>query len=206
LKQAIKRRLKQGLIVLVVLAGLYLSRSWTLPCFARFLDVSEPPQRASAVMILGGGTDVRPFIAAALVKAKLADKVLVGQIKLSPEGEDGLVEPEHEIIVKVLLARGVSREDIILLPGTVASTLDEAQALADYLDQHPDDSVSVVTTSWHTRRARWIFERTLEGRSSQVHFVAAPTERFDENNWWTTEEGIFVVDEYIKLGYYCLKH
>ena len=206
MKQTIKYRLKQGLVVLAIFAGLYFSRSWTLPYVAQFLDVSEPPKRASAVMVLGGGTDLRPFIAAALVKAKLADKVLVAPIKLSPEAEDGVVEPEHEIIIKVLLARGVSRDDIIVLPAVVENTYDEAQALADYLDHNPDCSVTVVTTSWHTRRARWIFDKALEGRSSQVYFVAAPTERFDENNWWTTEEGLYVVDEYLKLGYYFLKY
>ena len=95
---------------------------------------------------------------------------------------------------------------LFCFPRTVENTFDEAQALADYLDHNPDCSVSVVTTSWHTRRARWTFDKALEGRSSQIHFVAAPTERFDENNWWTTEEGIFIVNEYIKLGYYCLKY
>jgi uncharacterized SAM-binding protein YcdF (DUF218 family) len=206
LKQTVKRRLKQGSVVLAIFAGLYLSRSWILPPIARFLDVSAPPQRTAAVMVLGGGSDVRPFIAAALVNAKLADKVLVAPIKLSPEAEDGMAEPEHEIIVKVLLARGVSRANIVLLPATVDSTYDEAQALANYLDQNPDCSVSVVTTSWHTRRARWIFDRTLAERSCQVHFVAAPSERFDENNWWTTEDGIFIADEYLKLGYYFFKY
>jgi uncharacterized SAM-binding protein YcdF (DUF218 family) len=160
-KQTIKRRLKQGLVVLAICVGLYLSRSWTLPPVARFLDVSEPPRRTSAVMVLGGGTDLRPFIAAALVKAKLADKVLVAPIKLSPEAEDGVFEPEHEVIIKVLLARGVAQDDIILLPATVENTFDEAQALAEYLGHNPDCSVSVVTTCWHTRRARWIFARTL---------------------------------------------
>jgi uncharacterized SAM-binding protein YcdF (DUF218 family) len=206
LKEAIKYRLKQLLVVLVIFGVFYFSRSWTLPYVARFLDVSETPQKTSAVMVLGGGTDVRPFIAAALVKAKLADKVLVAPIKLSPEAEDGVVEPEHEIIIKILVARGVARENIVLLPDTVESTFDEARGLSKYMEQNPESTVSVVTTSWHTRRARWIFANALAERSSQIRFVAAPTERFDENNWWTTEQGLFIVDEYIKLGYYCFKY
>jgi uncharacterized SAM-binding protein YcdF (DUF218 family) len=206
LKEAIKYRLKQLLVVLVIFGVFYFSRSWTLPYVARFLDVSETPQKTSAVMVLGGGTDVRPFIAAALVKAKLADKVLVAPIKLSPEAEDGVVEPEHENIIKILVARGVARENIVLLPDTVESTFDEARGLSKYMEQNPESTVSVVTTSWHTRRARWIFANALAERSSQIRFVAAPTERFDENNWWTTEQGLFIVDEYIKLGYYCFKY
>jgi uncharacterized SAM-binding protein YcdF (DUF218 family) len=190
----------------VFFASLYFSRTWTLPYVARFLDVSELPKRTYAVMILGGGNDTRPFVAAALVKAKLAEKVLLVTTRFEFEAEDGSMRADHEITINVLLARGVPRDDIIVLPGFVENTFDEAQALAKYLEKNPECSVCVVTTSWHTRRAKWVFDRTMKGRFSPNQFVAAPTERFDENNWWTTEQGVYVVDEYLKLAYYWLKY
>jgi uncharacterized SAM-binding protein YcdF (DUF218 family) len=193
------RRLAVALLVAFLL-GAYLARGWLLPPVAYFLDVSEPPRPVDAVLVLGGGADDRPFVAAALVRAGLARRVLVSSVQLSPENEDGLVPPEHEVTRRALLARGVPAEDIVLLPGACGSTQDEARALAHFLDAEPDTRVAVVTHGLHTRRARRLFRRVLGGRSGQVMFVAAPCDRFSADDWWRSEDGFSAyATEYLKL-------
>ena len=76
------RRALAALMLLAVLLGLYLARAELLPPVARFLDVSEPPVVVDDVMVLGGGSDTRPFIAAALVKSGKARQVLIPTVKL----------------------------------------------------------------------------------------------------------------------------
>jgi uncharacterized SAM-binding protein YcdF (DUF218 family) len=192
-------------VLLAVWAGLYFARAALLPPVARFLDVSEPPFSVHDVMVLGGGSDTRPFIAAALVKAGKARQVLVPTVKPSLNAEQGIGPPEHEIICRVLRARGVPAAAIVQLPGAVASTANEARALAEFLDANPEHTVAVVTNTFHTRRARWIFQRTLGQRAGQVHFVAAPTDGFDENTWWQSEDGFHCyAQEYVKLGFHWL--
>jgi uncharacterized SAM-binding protein YcdF (DUF218 family) len=194
------------LVVAILLLGLYLARGRLLPAAARFLDVSEPPREVDAVMVLGGGASTRPFVAAALVRAGLARRALVPSVHLFPDQEDGLSPPEDEVLRRVLHVRGVPDDAVTTLPGEVDSTRDEARALARFLDGEPGATVAVVTNGFHTRRARMLFRHELGERIAQVHFVAAPTDRFDDDNWWRHEEGFnCYASEYFKLVYYGLR-
>jgi uncharacterized SAM-binding protein YcdF (DUF218 family) len=158
-------------------------------------------------MVLGGGEETRPFVAAALVKAGLAGKVLVPKASPSLDGEVGILPPAHEVSRSVLRHRGVADADIVILDRPVLDTYGEAVALAEFLDSAPGARVSVVTNDFHTRRARWVFRHVLGARASQVSFVAAPNERFFEASWWQFEDGFhLVVGEYLKLAYYVLRY
>jgi uncharacterized SAM-binding protein YcdF (DUF218 family) len=192
--------------VAVVLLGLYLARGWILPAAARLLDVSEPPRKVDAVMVLGGGATTRPFVAAALVRAGLARRALVSNPRLSGEQEDGLRPSEAEVIRRALRARGVPDDAVVTLPGEVDSTRDEAQALGRFLEVEPDATVAVVTNGFHTRRARMLFRHELGDRMAQVQFVGAPTDGFGTDDWWRCEGGFCCyATEYFKLVYYGLR-
>ena len=194
-----RRRCLLALVLILVLAG-YLARGLLLTSVARFLDVSEPPRQSDAVLVLGGGANDRPFVAAALVRSGLATQVLVPTVHLSSENREGLGPPEHEVICGALRARGLPPDRITLLPGECGSTLDEARSLARFLDSKPGATVTVVTHAFHTRRARRLFRRILGDRIQQVHFVAAPCDRFTAEDWWQSEDGFATyTTEYIKL-------
>jgi uncharacterized SAM-binding protein YcdF (DUF218 family) len=176
---------------------------YLLPAAARFLDVSEPPRAVDCVMVLGGGSETRPFVAAALVKAGLAKRVLLATARNAPEVQDGVFPPEHEIARRVLVGRGVPAEAVVVLPGECDSTIDEAHALGRFLDREPGVSVAVVTSGYHTRRARGLFRKVLGRRMAGVMFVAAPTDGFDETNWWRYRAGVRTyLNEYVKLAFY----
>jgi uncharacterized SAM-binding protein YcdF (DUF218 family) len=205
------RRGRRWLLRLALLAAagvaLYTAAPWYLPAAARALDVSAPPSRVDYVMVLGGGHETRPFVAAALVKAGLAGGVLLPNVKPSPEAEDGLAPPEHEMTSAILVRRGVSPDGITVLPGEVNSTSDEAQSLAAFLADKPSCSVAVVTNHFHTRRASWVFKKALGPKAGQVRFVGAPVDGFDETNWWHHEAGVTsYLTEYVKLPYYWLRY
>ena len=101
---------------------------------------------------------------------------------------------------QVLLKRGVPAEAIVLLPGEVNSTADEARALKRYLEEHAGRRVAVVTNDYHTRRARWIFRNEIGDRAADLAFFGAPTDDFDAHDWWRSETGFRCYsDEYVKL-------
>src|SRR5262249_23505078 len=105
-----------------------------------------------------------------------------------------------------LLGRGVPPGRVVALPGECDSTLDEAHALARFLDAEPETTVAVVTHGYHTRRARSLFRRVLGGRGARVRFVAAPTDHFSADDWWCSEEGFAAyLTEYAKLLLYTLR-
>ena len=166
-----------------------------------------PPQKADAVVLLNGGLNTRPFVAAALVHGGWAPKILLNTVAAHPSEISGAVPPYFEITLKVLDYGGVPRDRVVLLDSAAATTFDEAKAVADYLADHPAKRLMIVTEGPHTRRARWIFQRVLAGRPVEIEMVSAPADEFDSENWWRSEEGfLFVVSEYFKLFYYGLRY
>lgn len=202
-----RRPLVLGCLILAfAFAGLYLARGRLLPELARWLDVGETPQPADCVMVMPGGESTRPFVAAAIVKAGLAETVLIPEVMTSPVVEEGILPPLHEINRRVLRHRGIPQEDIRILDGSSDSTFGDTRALGAFLDASPEARVMVVTSDYHTRRTRWTVTRLLGERARRVTFVSAPTEDFRLDRWWQVEEGFMaVVGEYMKLTYYVLR-
>ena len=100
-------------------------------------------------------------------------------------------------------------EKIIVLPfpGGVTSTFDEASAVRQYVAAHQTYRIILVTSAFHTRRARWIFEKVLAGLPVRLEMVAVPYAGFDQTNWWKNETGLITLNnEYIKWFYYLFKY
>ncbi|MBW3596947.1 MAG: YdcF family protein [Planctomycetes bacterium] len=199
--------MRRGTFLALVLGALYVSRAETLPWLSRFFNVGQTPVPVEYVLVLNGNPQTRPFVAAAMYNSGLAGEVLVTQAGPTPETEDGLVLREDEIIRQVLVARGVPVEKIRILPGEIASTYDEARSLQRFLDQRPGATFAVVTDDFHTRRARWIFHKVLEGKSDWMHFVAAPLDDVQPETWWRTERGATIyLSELVKFAYYVVRY
>jgi uncharacterized SAM-binding protein YcdF (DUF218 family) len=187
-----------ALVVLLTAAGLF--RSWWLPPVGRFLDDSDLPRKTDAIYVLGGGADTRPFVAAALVKRGYSDRVLLPSVHQRDEDRAQGFEPNHEVMRRVLVARGVAPGKITLLPDDCESTEQEAQAVAKFLALHSETTLMVVTSDFHTRRTRMLFRRYLGAHAANVVFVAAPTDGFSPETWWQTAHGFDTyVTEYCKL-------
>jgi GrpB-like predicted nucleotidyltransferase (UPF0157 family) len=111
------------------------------------LDLISP---ADAVVVRGGGYDVRPFVAADLYKKGLAHKVLVSQV----EG-DGPTKirtlPNGELNVKLVRKLGVPDSAIEIFGKGSKNTWDEAVALRDWTKQHPTSALIIPTEVFFAR-------------------------------------------------------
>ena len=197
-----KRRLARcAAVVGVFLLAAWFSSPWTLPAAARFLDCSDPPQHSDYILLLGGDVGLRPFAAARLLHDGWAERILITQPVLTGERFEGQPS-ERGLTERILLHEGVKLEQIVALPHDVLTTADEAEALAEFLEVHPQATVTVLTSRYHTRRAKLIFGRALGERAGQLRFLGTPSDYFDDSNWWRTEEGTRAyVLEYAKLAY-----
>ena len=66
-------------------------------------------------------------------------------------------------------------------------------------------SSRVVTSDYHTRRARWAVRHVLQDLGDQVCLVSAPSERFAASDWWRRETGfVAIAGENLKLAGYVL--
>ncbi len=203
-----QRRLRRWLLATLLLAvALWLVRIPLLRGAGRYLNVSDHPQPVDCILVLGGGCNSRPFAAAALYKAGWSPRVLLTQVKPSPAVEDGIIPPEEAIARAVLLRRGVPATAITLLPGPCDSTFDEAERVAGFLAEHPEARVGIVTTDYHTRRARWIFRKVLKQYGDRIIVFGIPADGIDSENWWRTEAGLNAyVNEYVKFAFYVVRY
>ncbi|MDP7304420.1 MAG: ElyC/SanA/YdcF family protein, partial [Pirellulaceae bacterium] len=198
---------RRKLIIVAVLAigGLVLisQRRLLLPPLADWLDVGISPTRADYIMVLPGHSETRPFVAASWVRLGLADQVLLPRTRSSGDIEDGIIPPTHEIEAAVMECCGLHKEQVVILPGESASTFDDAQALAAFIAGQPEARVAIVTSGFHTRRARWVFRQRIPELMDRIQFVSAPNPGFHAKRWWRTPRGLDTVcSEYLKLLFY----
>jgi uncharacterized SAM-binding protein YcdF (DUF218 family) len=184
-----------------VLAGLAAFHAPLLTGYARLFRVDDPAP-GDAIVVLLGGLGHRPQHAAALYRRGLAPRVLLATL------EDGIWPfDETRETVRALVEAGVPRDAITVLPRRCESTRDEAVAMRAEARRSGMRGITVVTSAFHTRRARWIFRRVFDGDPVAIHMAAVEGTRINETNWWHSDEGLITyVDETLKSVYYRLRH
>ena len=198
-----------GVVLLLLVIFAYAFRTSILTGVADYLIVSDKLQSADILFLLNGDYNTRPFYASDLYKQGLAPTIVIARSENTPAVDLGLVRNDTDIAVGVMEKLGVPAGKIFVLPipGGVTSTFDEAGALKQYIDANGVHSVILVTSAFHTRRAKWIFGRELAGLPVSLEMAAAPYPTFDQTNWWHNETGLITVNnEYIKLVFYFFKY
>ena len=107
------------------------------------------------------------------------------------------------------VVNGVPEWAVAIDETAVSSTFKEAVLLRRYMDEHPDTihSIIVVTDPYHSRRAKWIYEKVLgEG----IKVTSAPVEfsktQYSKDWWKDASSREFVWKEYLKYLYYILRY
>jgi uncharacterized SAM-binding protein YcdF (DUF218 family) len=208
-KRLARNLLVTGAIILLLVILVYALRAPILTGVANVLIVNTDPQPADIIFLLNGDYNTRPFRASELYKQGLAPLVVIARSENSPAVKMGLVPNDTDISVGVLEQTGVPSGKIVILPFSagVTSTFDEATALHRYIEATHIRRIILVTSSFHTRRASWIFKRELAGLPVTLEMVAVPYSTFDQTDWWKNESGLITLNnEYIKLVYYFFKY
>lgn len=188
-------------LAFLVLAGFGFSRP-VLSATAHILDVGSAPEQADLIFLLGGDIHSRPSRAAELYLQGLAPKVVMARASDSEATKIGAYPNETDATVLMLEKLGVPDSAIVVLtpPMGVSSTTAEGVELRKYLQENPADRVLVVTSTYHTRRARWQIRRQLRDIPVEIRMVAVEDPRFDASNWWRTEAGVLAYgEEYMKF-------
>ncbi len=174
------------LIFLVfVFAILYFARHPLLRAAGDFWIVDQTPEASDAIVILTGDNyDAdRAARAATLYKSGMAPRVVAtGKALRSYASSTDLMKRD-------LIERGVPAAAIDEFTHREDDTRDEAIALTEFIGSHKWKKILLVTSNYHTRRAQYIFERTLP-QGSQLRVVSAPDSEYDPNSWWRSRRGM----------------
>ena len=170
-------------------------------------------ERADVLVVLSGSSvyQERARWAARLFREGRAPRVVLTRDEHAGgwSQERGRTMLFYERAVEELERAGVPPERIEVLPGPVTSTYEEAVALRDYAAKSGARRLLVVTSAYHTRRARWTFDRVLRGGGVEVGIDAPPIGQQSPAplTWWLRPRGWSTVAmEYPKMIYYRLSY
>jgi uncharacterized SAM-binding protein YcdF (DUF218 family) len=178
-----------NLIILLFLVifcfALYLVRHPLLRFMAESWIIEDTLDKADALIVLGDDNFYADRVtrAAQLFREGKAPLVVASGRRLRPNA--GIAElMEHDLV-----ERGVPRDKIIRFSHDGDSTLEEAQSLVRIVKERKWHSVIVVTSNFHTRRARYIFLHVFP-QGMAVRVASARDGDFDPEDWWTRRKSI----------------
>lgn len=180
---------KLALIVIAALiAALILFREPLLARAGNALVASDPLREADAIVVLMGSVPDRIVHGAELYKEGYSRRLVMVRTK-EYEAYDimeeldldipGLVDINKDIALQL----GVPQKDIIVLDHGSDSTFDEAVAVKDYLEANNKTTVIVVTSKYHSARAKETFAR-VTGNDFEIILSPSPYDPFDPDQWW----------------------
>ena len=163
----------------------YLARHPLLRMAGGFWVVDEGPVASDAIVILGDDNynGDRATRAAELLKAGWAPRIVASGRGLRSYASIAELE-EHD-----LTDRGVPMTGIVRFAHRAENTRDEAAAISQLISSRGWKRIILVTSNYHTRRARYICERSFPA-GTELRVVAARDSDFDPENWWRTRLGI----------------
>jgi uncharacterized SAM-binding protein YcdF (DUF218 family) len=167
------------LFLFVFLVVLYVARRPLLRLAAESWVIEDPLQQSDAIIVLSDDNFFadRATRASELFRQHLAPGIVASGRRLRPSA--GIAElMEHD-----LTERGIPKDRILRFPHDADNTKEEAEALAPLVTEHHWHSVIVVTSNYHTRRARYIFQRIFPSDVT-VRIASARDGDFDPDHWW----------------------
>jgi uncharacterized SAM-binding protein YcdF (DUF218 family) len=178
-------RLTGLLVFAAFLCLLYLARHPLLRLAGNWWVVEDALAHADAIIVLGDDNFAgdRASRAAELFQAGWAPQVVASGRMLRPYA--GMAE----IIERDLKSRGVPAAATIRFEHKAANTIQEAQALRDLVLQRHWHSILVVTSNYHTRRARYTFRKVFPSGVS-VSMISAEDSEYLPNIWWQSRPGL----------------
>ena len=173
-----------------------------------WLVKEETPPHADAMVILMGSFPERVLQACDSWKSGLAGRIIIVEESMGPFSileEKGVnIVSNSEQAATSLTELGVPEDSIILLPGDALSTVDEALAVKKYLASTGSaDTIVLVSSPAHMRRASMIFRAALNEGSNSVYIGSVPSDysSFNPDKWWRRKEDIqSVISELVKIG------
>ena len=202
-----RRLLLRGALLLALIGTLLMGRHALLQQVGLALIDADSPEPTQALFVLAGGPIERGHTAAVLYHMGLAPKVYcTGELHYPILSMLGHRLNEAQLTQLVLQRAGVPAAAISVIPlGT--STVEETHDIFRYCLRHNLRHIAVVSTAQHTRRIALVMRPLAHRLGIRLRIYAAQPADYTPAQWYRAEAGLlFVVNEYLKLGYYLYKY
>ncbi len=172
-----------------------------------FLILDEELQKADAGLILMGSIADRVLTASELYRQGwvkeiyMVDNIQYGSEFLKPYGVH--IPNYADLSSDALYQLGLPDSVVFVIPGEASSTETEAKISVEFFRQHPAiDTILLISSASHTRRAKIIFEKTFRKNKLAVTVISVPSAYtgFHAKEWYRHRESAKqVFMEYTKL-------
>lgn len=172
------------LVFFCFLAFLYVLQRPLMRLAGQLWMVDDPVVQSDAIIVLGDDNYAgdRAFHAAELYRTGLAPVVVAsGRMLRANASVADLMEHDLESF-------GIPESSIVKFSHRARNTREEAETLDGLITSRGWRRILIVTSNYHARRARFIFQRVLPPEIS-VHVSGARDSDFDPAHWWETREG-----------------
>ncbi len=174
-----------------------------LQSVADFLIADETMEKSDVIIVLGGEIKgERTKRAVELFNQGYADVLLFSDgtdLSWRTKAVDEMVDLARELGVP---------EDAIQKETSSRSTYENAVFSKEIMLDKNYQSAIVVTTDWHSKRSKFIFDKVFDETNIKLTYANAPDERIDSlKNWWKdSEKQQIVLTEWAKFIVYWLKY
>src|SRR5215467_15586015 len=145
------------LFLALLCLSIYLARHPLMRLAGGALIVEDSLEKSDAIIILSDDNFYadRATRAAELFRQNLAPVVVASGVRLRPNA--GIAE----LMTHDLIERGVPKANILPFPQDADNTKEEAEFLRKLVQSKNWKTVIVVTSNYHTRRAKYIFKKVF---------------------------------------------
>ena len=167
----------------------------------KYLIVSDPIEKADAIVVLSGGEKDRLPEAAELFTEGYSDTVILTDTGYLSEGSESEAAVDPNVIKAYDLTQlGVPISNILITRDVVGSTLDEANSVLAIMQKQGFQSMIIVTDPYHSRRTKLVFGRIFQDSGITVRIQSVKDHWFTGAGWWMHPEGWkYLITEYAKL-------
>lgn len=178
----------------------------------RYLIVEHPLQKSDLIVCLAGGNVERGLAVADAYQKGLAPRIFMAR-EVPPDGyellkERGVDYPESvDLMIKLLEGQGIPRSAFLTSDRPTKSTFEEAELVRELVMNSDYNSLIIITTPYHCRRAWLTFRKVFEESDVRMLMLPSPYSGFKPTDWWKKRRYLReVIIEYQKLIYYTLKY
>jgi uncharacterized SAM-binding protein YcdF (DUF218 family) len=181
-----------------------------LPFAGRALVAEDPLVPADAIFVLAGARAERWLEAVDLYREKWAPHIVLSSGRLEQAEMRlrslGVRYPGSEELARdAIVQLGVPADAVAIMPSATDNTAQEAAACLTHATAAGWHRVIVVTSNYHTRRARFAFAREFKASAIQIVMHGSRYDAATPARWWSDRADIrFVGSELVKLVLYRL--
>jgi hypothetical protein len=185
---------RRAIFWLSMLAALLVLHPLILRLLARPLQAADSSASSAFLCLHGSELGIDGF--KAFDRAVEWQRETVGTVLLLLPRATRLVEigavPSFEQTCRRELAkRGVPENNVELIHADARNTWDEARALSDWLNRHPQATVSLACSPFAGGRMTYVFNKVLDPSArSRVRVIPLPDPASTAKGWWRSQSGV----------------